>query len=293
MTFGWRGQTHTAGVDDWFCKNLQRLQIEALRCTRKYFSVMATSVRKLGFEPVLILLRSDACLEEVEAFVRDKCVIWCGSDWESFGTAVPNFSGRDCQGFVDGRVMEETISLFTSMSITQAAGTRRSWRCFQSWKLCDIKVIHSEVSGVTTQREHLQGFCKTEEAFQAAQAAPLPYLVGWDASTVLSPMKGSCCYRRAPKTRPIMPLEYVNLGSSSHPEYHGGGLLPRSLDKTVQVTTPTLFAKPGFWGLHQLSSKEILLAMQPNLLGQVARVVSCRRSPPESVDFWLRYFGVC
>jgi hypothetical protein len=58
-------------------------------------------LRELGFEPVLILLRSDVYLEEVEAFVRDKCVIWCGSDWEAFGTAVPHFSGRDCQGFVD------------------------------------------------------------------------------------------------------------------------------------------------------------------------------------------------
>jgi hypothetical protein len=89
-------------------------------------------LRELGFEPVLILLRSDACLEEVEAFVGDKCVIWCGPNWEAFGTAVPNFSGRDCQGFVDGRVTGETISLFSSMSITQLAGkTRRARQGFQ------------------------------------------------------------------------------------------------------------------------------------------------------------------
>jgi hypothetical protein len=50
---------------------------------------------ELGFELVLILLRLDACLEEVETFEGDKCVIWCGSDWGAFGTAVPNFSGRD------------------------------------------------------------------------------------------------------------------------------------------------------------------------------------------------------
>jgi hypothetical protein len=52
----------------------------------------------------------------------------------------------------------------------------------------------------------------------------------------------------------------VNLGSDSHLEYHGGGLLPAPLDKSVQVTTPTLFAKPGFWGLGGLSNVRILMS---------------------------------
>jgi hypothetical protein len=175
--------------------------------------------------------------------------------------------------------MEETISLFTSMSITQAAGTQRSWRGFQGWKSCDIKVIHSKVGGVTTQREHLQGFCKTEEAFQAAS---LPYLVGWDTSTVLSPMEGSCGYSRVPQTRTILPLECGSLGSSSHREYHGGGLLPSSLDKTVQVTTPTLFAKPIFWELRQLSSKEILLAKD------LTKVDAAKLAQPSGKSSFLR-----
>jgi hypothetical protein len=55
-------------------------------------------------------------------------------------------------------------------------------------------------------------------------------------------------YRRAPQTRMVMPLGCLNLGSLNHPEYHGGGLLPSPLDKTIQVSTPTLFAKPGFGG---------------------------------------------
>jgi hypothetical protein len=84
--------------------------------------------------------------------------------------------------------------------------------------------------------------------------------VGRDASTVLSSMEGTRRYCRAPQTRTVLPLACVNLGSLGHPEYHGGGLLPSPLDKTVQVTTPTLFAKLGFWGLRRLTSEEILLA---------------------------------
>jgi hypothetical protein len=37
-------------------------------------------------------------------------------------------------------------------------------------------------------------------------------------------------------------------------------LLPATLDKSVEVSTPTLFAKPGFWGLRSLSSVQLLLA---------------------------------
>jgi hypothetical protein len=188
-------------------------------------------VTELGFEPVLILLRLDACLEEVvETFVGDKCVIWCGSDWEAFGSAVPNFSGRDCQGFVGGRVTGEAMSLFTSMSITQVVSTRRAWRGFAGWKAAEIEVAHSSVGGVSTQKEQLQGFCKTADFFKAET---LPYVVGRDASTVLSSMEGTRRYRRAPQTRTVLPLACVNLGSLGHPEYHGGGLLPSPLDKTV------------------------------------------------------------
>jgi hypothetical protein len=122
-------------------------------------------LRELGVEPVLILLRSDACLEEVEAFVGDKCVILCGSKWKAFGAAVPNFSGRECQGFVDGRVMGEAMSLFTSMSIIRVAGTRRVWRGFQGWKLGEIEVVHSDAGGVMAQKEQLQHFYQMQESF--------------------------------------------------------------------------------------------------------------------------------
>jgi hypothetical protein len=84
--------------------------------------------------------------------VGDKCVIWCGSDWGAFGTAVPNFCGRNCQGFVDGRVTGEAMSLFTSMSVTQVAGTRRARRGFAGWKAAEIQEAHNDVGGVTTQK---------------------------------------------------------------------------------------------------------------------------------------------
>jgi hypothetical protein len=212
---------------------------------------------ELGFEAVLVLLRTDEHLAKVEAFVGDKCVIWCGSDWGAFGATVPDFSGRECCGLVDGRVTGEAMSLFSSMSVRRVVGTKRARRGFSGWSSAHIGVPHSQVGGITTHHATMEGFQQTTEALLVEK---LPYVVGRDASTVLSVMEVSRRYRRAPRVRTVLPLDCVNLGSDSHPEYHGGGLLPGMLDKSVQVSTPTLFAKPGYWGLRSLSNVEILLA---------------------------------
>jgi hypothetical protein len=50
---------------------------------------------KLGFEAVIGMLRTDEHLAKAEAFVGDKCVIWCGSDWGVFGATVLDFSGQE------------------------------------------------------------------------------------------------------------------------------------------------------------------------------------------------------
>jgi hypothetical protein len=50
-------------------------------------------LHELGFEAVLVLLRSSDHLARVESFVGDKCVIWCGADLGAFGQTVPIFSG--------------------------------------------------------------------------------------------------------------------------------------------------------------------------------------------------------
>jgi hypothetical protein len=65
-------------------------------------------------------------------------------------------------------------------------------------------------------------------------------MVGRDASTVLSVLEGSGRNRRAPLERTRVPLERVSLGSNCTRNITGG-LLSASLEKFVQVVTPTLF----------------------------------------------------
>mgnify|MGYP000750963664 CR=1 FL=1 len=90
-------------------------------------------LRELGYEAVLVVLKSDDCLAEVEDIVGAKCMIWCGSDWGVFGQSLPNFNGRKCCGFVDGRLTGEVMGLVNGMSIQQVVGTKRGRRGLEGW----------------------------------------------------------------------------------------------------------------------------------------------------------------
>jgi hypothetical protein len=103
------------------------------------------------------------------------------------------------------------MSLFFSMSVQLVVGTKRARWGFTGWSSAKIDVPHSEVT--------IEGFHQFAEAICVDQ---FPYVVGRDASTVLSVVEVSRRYRQAPRVQTVLPLTCVHLGSDSHPEYHGG-----------------------------------------------------------------------
>jgi hypothetical protein len=132
----------------------------------------------LGFEAVIVLLRMDEHLAQVEAFVGNKYVIWCGSDWGAFGHTVPNFSGQECCGLVDSRLTGEAMSLFGLMSVQQVAGTKHARWGFTGWSSDQIDVPHSKVGGITFHHATLKGF---HQSMDSLHVKKLPYVVGRDA----------------------------------------------------------------------------------------------------------------
>jgi hypothetical protein len=68
------------GLTTGFVKVRKDCELKPCAVLGSIFPSWLPVLTELGFDPVLILLRSDAFLEEVETFVGDKCVIWCGSD---------------------------------------------------------------------------------------------------------------------------------------------------------------------------------------------------------------------
>jgi hypothetical protein len=88
----------------------------------------------------------------------------------------------------------------------------------------------------------------------------LPHAVPRDASTVLCVQAPANKYRPAPPYCIVTPLGCINLGTDLRPYYHGGGLLPASLDRKTEVLTPGVFAPKTKWALRPLTVEEVLVA---------------------------------
>jgi hypothetical protein len=88
----------------------------------------------------------------------------------------------------------------------------------------------------------------------------LSIVVPRDASTVLCSQAPATMYRSGPPDRVVQPLGSENLGTSTKPFYHGGGLLPGALDRKTLVLTPGVFTSQVKWALRRLTYKEILVA---------------------------------
>ena len=181
------------------------------------------TLRDLGFEAIFVVLKSAIHLSEVETLVGDKCAIWCGSSWSDLLDTGPRFAGQSVVGFVDGRVTSSTIQLSECMGLCDLTSTRRPRRPFTGWTITQQDVLHSAVGGITTA---LISVVRVHNGSTVVPPAALPYIVGRDASTVLSATASTRRYRSAPPTRTVVPLKCVNLGFATHPIYHGGGLLP-------------------------------------------------------------------
>jgi hypothetical protein len=77
---------------------------------------------------------------------------------------------------------------------------------------------------------------------------------------MLSVQAPSHRYKPAPSTAVLTPLGCKNLGSFAAPYYHGGGLLPGTLDRKTRVLAPGLYAPKGHWALRPLTVEEVFVA---------------------------------
>jgi hypothetical protein len=168
------------------------------------------------------------------------------------------------------------MALAASMGLEDVACTKLPRRGFSGWSMGHQEVVHSAVGGITTKKEMI---VRLRKGSDAVLGAALPFIVGRDASRLLSSPRRKALgdierhHRRGRSfhwsveilERPATPSfmgEFhggVSWGSFMG-EFHGGGLLSGVLDRSVQVVTPTVFAKKGYWGIRILSRLELLFA---------------------------------
>jgi hypothetical protein len=210
---------------------------------------------ELKLRPIAVLLSSLESVELVKACVEADCYV--GSVQDMTGPLLDSLAGTACLGLVDGRVTTQICALATTLGLKGVLGTSSMRRKIDDWSHDTWSTTHCEVGGVTTRRTH---GCYLVPGSKAPAAFDSPPCVGRDASTVLSPMTTAFKFRPLPEERVLFPLRCENLGSAHQPVYHGGGLLPGSLDTHTAVLTPGVFVPKHNWALRPLTLEEVLVA---------------------------------
>jgi hypothetical protein len=206
----------------------------------------------------LVVLKRDDSVSFVRQFVSNDCVVLVTDDWH--GTLLPVRVGEaPLIGLTNSRINGTTLHLATRLGVKTvvSVGTPRPAR---QWSESRVAISHAKVGGVTNSTLWL-GCMRMTPELGAKPPEPLALTVERDASTVLTSAEFSRSSLPRPTPSRVFPLAVQSLSSVSPPVYHGGGLLPWPLDRSVRVACPCLGLAPGRWGIRPLTTSEILLAL--------------------------------
>lgn len=213
---------------------------------------------QLGYEPVLVILRSEKFLSAVEASVPETCSVWCIPDWSALIGRVPHFVGRDAIGLIDGKVTQQTLDLMEVMDIHVALGTDVSRRRVRGWKQVVRRVEHSQEGGVTHSVAHVVA-CSLQSANSRIPSPSMPTHIPRDLGSVLSDVVGKGVPRPPPRQCRLRTGSIVNVRPRGvRPVYHGMGWLPPKPPPKTLVLTPSVFAPKNRWFLRPISAMEYL-----------------------------------
>ena len=218
-------------------------------------------VEQLGFYVVGILVVSDIGLSYVRRCVPVGCRILSTSDWGGLG-ALPFGALPGTVAFLDCRFTGSVACLLESVDVREAYSCRGIRRAVPGWSTSTCSVLHSAVGGVTTT---VVGVTRLRLGARGVAARPLPFVVGRDASTILSETTYCQRFRSRPVDRVLVPLRVEEGVSGRIRFFHGGGLLPPRPSTSTWVLAPHVRSPAGRWGLRPLTFEEILLAFDFNL----------------------------
>jgi hypothetical protein len=214
-------------------------------------------VSTLGYRVEQVLVRSSVHASLIHKICGPDVPVWSGGDLRLLVAGLSLAKGT-IVCFVDARITSGLLDALGVVGIQDVISTQTPRRPCFGWHSVFVDVPHHEVGGVTTRVitlvRHSRGLLKGLPLL-------LPIVAPRDASTVLSHSTFGRYFRPKPLTTLVEPLRCMNLGSMSHPYYHGHGWLPAMLDRSTRVLTPVLNSSTneGQWALRTLSGEEILL----------------------------------
>jgi hypothetical protein len=205
----------------------------------------------LGLRARRVMLRSARFLECIKAVVDTDCKIMVVEDVTGC-LDLMRAKGQNLElMLVDGGPTREVMAFARATHVRTIITTRIGRRIPVGWWQTMVVVRHEEVGGVTNSRVRLSRL-STEPG--PGTKPMVTKLAPRDASTILDVKGHQVTFMEAPKTVAVEPLAVLNMGATSAMAYyHGGGLLPSTVNRSTHVLTPSLFARPGKWGRRALS----------------------------------------
>jgi hypothetical protein len=212
----------------------------------------------LGLRARRVMLRSARFLECIKAVVDTDCTIMVVEDV----TGCLDLMRAKCQNLelmlVDSGPTSEVVSFARATYVRTIITKRIGQRIPVGWGQTMVVLRHEEVGGVTNSQVRMS---RSSTGPGLGTKPMVTKLAPRDASTILDIKGHQVTFMDAPKSVDVEPLAVLNMGAASAMAYyHGGGLLPSSVNRSTRVLTPSLFARPGKWGRRALSLVEVLKA---------------------------------
>jgi len=160
-------------------------------------------------------------------------------------------------GFVDGPLNGTICQWFLSIGVESILSTNQPRRLHESWHKYPFTISHKDYGGVTNAV--IKFFFITQQQCVQKENSNLKH--SRDAYTILDDSIWCTRKRRKPAPLDDHRLEVVNVGSTSYPIFHIGGLLPCLDIKSCTITAPGIGLENKVWGVRRLTRGEILNAL--------------------------------
>jgi hypothetical protein len=201
-----------------------------------FFPSWLLHVSEVGYRVDHVLVKKPSYVSCIHTICSAEVPVWSGGNLSLMVSRL-SLTEDTVVCFVDGRITSGLLAVLLMVGIQDVISTQTPRRSCSGWNSIFVTVPHSEVGGVTTRVVTLWRHSRV-----SLEGLPhmLPITAKRDAATVLSHSTFGWYFPTRPLDTVVEPLRCFNLGSESHPYYHGYGWLPAILDQNLRVLTLVL-----------------------------------------------------
>ena len=158
-------------------------------------------------------------------------------------------------GLVIGHVNHTVVKTMVGLGVHTIVADTKPRRLHSHWKLQHVVIHHQAFGGVTSAAHKFWIIHQQRRPLVWKNVSSL--LEVRDAYTIYDDSVWCYSFRRKPIESPVHPLRSVNVGTTSSPVFHIGGLLPIEGIRNYHIVGPARGSRESSWGYRKLTTKEI------------------------------------